>query len=181
MSASTTIRPTAEAEADLTHLLGDELRQARRHRHWSRKDLRGRLTHRVSLPALASYELGTRQCSVNRFVELCEALETAAPDLLARALRRLTSATHAGGLHVDLRPVIGDNSRKLCVFRRWAEQRLAATVGSDTGVHLAAPAVERLAELCGVTTPDLVATLTTLGAIQDGWLDPTDRSIRRHR
>jgi len=172
MSASTTERPTSEAEAtDLTHILGDELRQARRQLRWSRKELRGRLKHCVSLPALASYELGTRQCSVNRFVEICDALETAAPELLGRAMRRLASVTHAGGLHVDLRPVIGDNSRKLCVFRRWAEHRLAATLGSDTGVHLAAPAVERLAELCGVTTPDLVATLAGLGAIQDGGLD----------
>jgi hypothetical protein len=171
MSASTTLHPASEAEpTDLTHILGDELRQARRHRHWSRKELRGRLKHRVSLPTLASYELGTRQCSVNRFVEICEALETAAPELLARALRRLAGATHGGGLRVDLRPVIGDNSRKLCVFRRWAEHRLATTLGTDTAVHLAAPAVERLAELCGVTTPDLVATLTTLGAIQEGGL-----------
>ena len=170
MSASTTVHPTSAAEAtDLTHILGDELRQARRRLRWSRKELRARLRHHVSLPALASYELGTRQCAVNRFVEICEALETAAPELLARALRR-TSATHVGGLHVDLRPVIGDNSRTLCVFRRWAEQRLTS-LGGDTAVHLAAPAVEHLAELCGVTTPDLVATLTTLGAIQNSWLD----------
>jgi hypothetical protein len=170
MSASTTLHPISDTEADLTHILGDELRQARRLRRWSRKELRSRLKHRVSLPALASYELGTRQCSVHRFVEICEALETAAPELLARAMRRLTSATHTGGLHVDLRPVLGDTSRKLCVFRRWAQHRLATTVSSDTGVHLAAPAVERLAELCGVTTSDLVATLATLGAIQDDWL-----------
>jgi len=169
MTASTTIHPTSEAEAtDLTHILGDELRQVRRDRRWSRKELRARLEHHVSLPALASYELGIRQCSVNRFVEICEALETAAPELLAHALRRLTSATHIDGLHVDLRPVINDNSRKLCVFRRWAQQRLATTPSTDTGVRLAAPAVERLAELCGVTTPDLIATLATLGAIQEG-------------
>jgi hypothetical protein len=172
MSASITDRPTSEPEVtDLTHILGDELRQARRQLRWSRKELRGRLAHRVSLPALASYELGTRQCSVSRFVEICDALETTAPELLACALRRRASTTHADGLHVDLRPVIGDNSRKLCAFRRWAEHRLATSLGNDAGVHLAAPTVERLAELCGVTTPDLVATLATLGAIQDSGLD----------
>jgi hypothetical protein len=173
MSASTTIHPAAEALAtDLTHILGDELRQARRRRRWTRRQLRGRLEHHLSLPALASYELGTRQCTVNRYVEICEALDTAAPELLARALRRLASLTHPGGLHIDLCPVIGDDSKELCAFRRWAEHRLATSPGRDTAVHLAAPAVDRLAELCGVTTPDLVATLAALGAIRDGSLEP---------
>jgi len=169
MTASTTTLPDqlAEPSTNFAHILGDELRQIRRQRRWSRKELRRRLKQPVSLPTLASYELGTRHCSVDRLVEICEALETDAPELLRRVLQRLTSTTRFECLHVDLRPVIDDNSHKLRAFRRWAEQRLATAIGPDTGIHLAPPTVEHLAELCDITTPDLIATLATLGAIRD--------------
>jgi transcriptional regulator with XRE-family HTH domain len=171
MSFSAAGLPDRQTEAaagqdDFTHLLGDELRHARKQRHWSRKELRSRLTGHVSLPTLASYELGTRHCPINRFVEICEALETTAPELLARVLRRSDHGTEAGGLHIDLLLVARDKGSTFHAFRRWAQYRLATSSGAETSIRLATPAVERLAELCDLTTPALVTNLTALGAVQ---------------
>lgn len=83
-------------------VLGDELRTARKLRGWSRKDLVVRLPCQISLQTLATYELGTRHCSVARFLELVDTLEVSALDLWARALERITDVEHAPGMHVDL-------------------------------------------------------------------------------
>ncbi|EWM13370.1 hypothetical protein KUTG_03674 [Kutzneria sp. 744] len=56
-------------------VLGDELRKLRKQRGWTRKVLQGKLQTEVSLQTLATYELGTRQCSVVRLAEICLALE----------------------------------------------------------------------------------------------------------
>src|SRR3981081_3049844 len=51
-------------------ILGDELRKLRRQRGWTRKELNQHLQSEISLQTLATYELGTRQCSVVRLVGL---------------------------------------------------------------------------------------------------------------
>ncbi|HEV7649873.1 MAG TPA: helix-turn-helix transcriptional regulator [Actinophytocola sp.] len=159
-------QPDHDSEHDnLLHALGDELRQARKQHDWSRRQLQSRLATDVAMQTLASYELGTRHYSVTRFVEMCAALEVPGPTVLRSALRRVAAA-EVGCLNVDLQPVIHDNGCELFPFRRWAQQRIVANPECPTDISLKAPAVDRLAELCGLTTGELVARLTALGAVR---------------
>jgi transcriptional regulator with XRE-family HTH domain len=134
----------------LARVLGDELRAARRLRHWTRKEVLRRLPSSISEPTLATYECGSRPLSVIRLVDLCRVLEVCAPDLLARAMDRTT------GLPVDLHAIARDERAELQPLRRWARVRLR---GTPAVTSFAEPAVESLAELCGMSVADLDSAL----------------------
>ncbi|MBB4688893.1 transcriptional regulator with XRE-family HTH domain [Amycolatopsis jiangsuensis] len=104
-------------------VLGDELRKLRRGRGWTRKELNQHLQSEISLQTLATYELGTRQCSVVRLVELCVAMDELPQDLLAKVHRRVF-VEEPGRIRVDLRRVITEAGPELNPLRRWAEGRL---------------------------------------------------------
>ncbi|MDQ7805017.1 helix-turn-helix domain-containing protein [Amycolatopsis sp. A133] len=140
-------------------VLGDELRKLRRSRGWTRKELNQHLQSEISLQTLATYELGTRQCSVVRLVELCVAMDELPQDLLAKVHRRVF-VDEPGRVRVDLRKLVADASPDLLPLRRWAEDRLRHAVeqgGSEIALDL--PALERMAELCRLPTVDLIAHL----------------------
>ncbi|RJQ78711.1 helix-turn-helix domain-containing protein [Amycolatopsis panacis] len=154
-------------------VLGDELRRLRRDRGWTRKELNEHLQSEISLQTLATYELGTRQCSVVRLVELCVAMDELPQDLLAKVHRRVF-VEEPGRVRVDLRRVIAEAGPQLAPLRRWAEGRLrqgkagndsAAPAPSGTAAHEVSfdfAALERMAELCGVPTAELVGHLRNL-------------------
>ena len=139
-------------------VLGDELRKLRRSRGWTRKELNQHLQSEISLQTLATYELGTRQCSVVRLVELCVAMDELPQDLLAKVHRRVF-VDEPGRVRVDLRKVAADAPADLLPLRRWAEDRLRAAGEHGGEVALDLPALERMAELCGLPTVDLIARL----------------------
>ena len=146
-------------------ILGDEIRTLRKKRGWTRKELNERLQSDISLQTLATYELGTRQCSVTRLVEICIALEEQPHELLARVHARIFTDIPVGRIRIDLRKVVRDTSPRLLPLRRWAAGRLAEEGGMHgLEVHLDLPAVERMAELCELETVDLIARLRKLGA-----------------
>lgn len=140
-------------------ILGDELRKLRRSRGWTRKELNQHLQSEISLQTLATYELGTRQCSVVRLVELCVAMDELPQDLLAKVHRRVF-LDEPGRVRVDLRKVVADAQVDLLPLRRWAEDRLrqAGDLGGGE-VALDLPALERMAELCSLPTVELIARL----------------------
>ena len=194
-------------------VLGDELRKLRRGRGWTRKELNAHLQSEISLQTLATYELGTRQCSVVRLVELCVAMDELPQDLLAKVHSRVFTE-EPGRVRVDLRRVVAEAGPELTPLRRWAEGRLqqlgvaprpgsrpaGAVSGSGTtstpartpggGLGPAAgsasaptqsasqppsssassagevsfdfAALERMAELCGLPTAELVSHLRKL-------------------
>ncbi|WP_432856975.1 helix-turn-helix transcriptional regulator [Amycolatopsis sp. CA-161197] len=151
-------------------ILGDELRKLRRRRGWTRKELNTRLQSEISLQTLATYELGTRQCSVVRLVELCVAMDELPQDLLAKVHRRVF-VEEPGRVRVDLRRVVAEASPELLPLRRWAEDRLrrgdpgagATTLSSSPAeVSLDLPALERMAELCDLPVVDLISHLRKL-------------------
>lgn len=142
--------------------LGDELRRARKRRGWTRKDLQENLRTEISLQTLATYELGTRQCSVVRFVELCIALGEQPDELLARAHRRVYAGAEQGRVRVNLRSLADDEQPELNPFRRWASNRLHESPGSRSELFLDVSALEQLAELCGLSTVDLIDRLRRL-------------------
>lgn len=146
-------------------VLGDELRKVRKQRGWTRKELNDRLQTEISLQTLATYELGTRQCTVVRFVELCMALNEQPHVLMSRVHDRVFAGTAVGRVHVDLRRVVRDPRPELSPLRRWAAGRLAAHVGPEPPVvPLDLAALETLAELCGVDIVELVGKLRPLSA-----------------
>ncbi|GLZ41056.1 helix-turn-helix transcriptional regulator [Actinokineospora sp. NBRC 105648] len=149
--------------ATYQRVLGDEIRRLRKQRGWTRKELNTRLQSDISLQTLATYELGTRQCSVVRFVEICVALDALPHDLMARVHDRVFADTPIGRVRVDLKRAVDDRAPELMPLRRWAAELLAENQG-QTEVHLDLSALDRLAELCGMDTADLIGRLRQLSA-----------------
>lgn len=146
--------------ATYQRVLGDELRRLRKQRGWTRRDLNRRLQSDISLQTLATYELGTRQCSVVRLVEICIALDEVPHELMARVHQRVFSDSPVGRIRIDLRKVVRDTQQELLPLRRWAKGKLAEANGQHPAeVSLDIAALERMAELCGLETVELIARL----------------------
>lgn len=145
-------------------ILGEELRGLRERRGLTRRDLRHRLQSDLSLQTIATYELGTRQCSVVRLVELCLALDETPDRLLERVAERyFAGAATPGRIRVDLRKVVQADHHDLVPFQRWAAGKLAEGDGARPGeVNLDIGALERLAELCGLETAELIARIRAI-------------------
>lgn len=150
--------------ATYQRVLGDELRRLRKQRGWTRRDLNRRLQSDISLQTLATYELGTRQCSVIRLVEICLALDEVPHELMARVHQRVFSDSPVGRVRLDLRKVVRDTQPELLPLRRWAKGKLAEVNGvhAPADVNLDISALERMAELCGLETVELIARLRTI-------------------
>ena len=145
--------------ATYQRVLGDELRRLRKQRGWTRRDLNRRLQSDISLQTLATYELGTRQCSVVRLVEICIALDEVPHELLGRVHQRVFSDSPVGRIRLDLRKIVRDDQPELGPLRRWAKGKLTESNGHHADVSLDIAALERMAELCGVDTLDLISRL----------------------
>lgn len=144
-------------------VLGDELRKVRKRRGWTRKELNQKLQTDISLQTLATYELGTRQCSVVRLAEICLAMNEPPHEVLARVHARLFGSTPTQ-VHVNLLAVAEDTQPELAPLRRWAQDRLLKQQNGGHEVHLDVSAIERMAELCGVAPADLVDRIRKLSA-----------------
>jgi transcriptional regulator with XRE-family HTH domain len=150
-------------------VLGDELRRLRKQRGWTRRELNRRLQSDISLQTLATYELGTRQCSVVRLVEICLALDEVPHELMSRVHQRVFSESPVGRIRIDLRKVVRDGQPELLPLRRWAKGKLAesATGTHPADVSLDITALERMAELCGLETVELIARLRAITGVPE--------------
>ncbi|MEU0880376.1 helix-turn-helix transcriptional regulator [Lentzea sp. NPDC005914] len=157
---------TANGQIDTAayqRVLGDEIRSLRKQRGWTRKELNKRLQTEISLQTLATYELGTRQCSVVRLVEICHALDVPAHTVLARVHERFFGDTPSGHLTLNLAAVAATDNPRLVPLKRWATGRLhALPPGASPEVHLDLPALENMAQLCQLPTVELIRTLRAL-------------------
>lgn len=154
-------------ESHYRRALGDELRRLRKTRRWTRKQLRDRLQIDLSLQTLATYELGTRQCTVVRLAQLSRALGVRPEYVLARVHEKLTTSgyAHTGCLTIDLQRVVRDRQPELSPLRQWASRRLDQTrSNANSTVHLGLPALEYLAALCRMDAVSLIARLRALPA-----------------
>lgn len=140
--------------------LGDEMKQARRLRGWTQRDLTSRLPWAASVQTVASYERGTRHMPVARFVDVANALGQPAADLLTRAWKRATN-DRGPGLCLKL-PALAEHRRDaLTPLRRWARCRLhEVPEGRRTVLLVSWSALASLATLCEVDADDLVQQLT---------------------
>lgn len=139
--------------------LGGELRTLRNHRGWTRRDLLTRAKLPISLQTLATYELGTRQCTVTRLWELSEALEEPMDRLVMRVMQRI-GEREISGLIIDLRAAARTTAINLGPLRAWARVRLNSLPGvQDPVAQLGRAALEALAELCAIDMAELVRRL----------------------
>ncbi|WP_410595562.1 helix-turn-helix domain-containing protein [Amycolatopsis sp. lyj-23] len=146
-------------------ILGDEIRRTRRRPGWTREELRARMGGTLSLQTLATYELGTRHCSLIRFVEICMALGEPPSDVLARTHRRVTPDP-ADGLLVHLNAIVRDAPPTLEPLRRWAQNRLACSgIPSGEEEILSGAALEHLARLCGMSVTEVIATVNDFAPV----------------
>ena len=157
---------TANGQIDTVayqRVLGDEIRRLRKQRGWTRKELNKRLQTEISLQTLATYELGTRQCSVVRLVEICHALDVPAHEVLARVHERFFGDTPAGHLTLNLTSIAATDNPRVLPLKRWAAGRLhALPPGASPDVHLDLPALENMAQLCQLPTVELIRILRAL-------------------
>ncbi|KAA2252476.1 helix-turn-helix transcriptional regulator [Solihabitans fulvus] len=161
----------AEAESAVAlrrqKILGEVLRDMRKVKGWTRKVLVERMGRPViSLQTLATYELGTRECSVTRLCQICAALDVHAHEILRRVHEQLPGEEPPHGqIRLDLPAIVADNHRELRPLRDWARRRLdQMPFGAGTDLDLEPSTVESLAQLCQVTTGDLIALLRALRA-----------------
>lgn len=145
--------------------LGAELKRLRTRRGWTRRDLKNRLQSDISLQTLATYELGTRQCSVVRLVELCLALGEQPDRLLFRVHQRAAARLPGelspdGRVRVNLRALANSTQPPLASLRRWAMMRLTEPGPARSPyVLLDQDALQWLAQLCNMTSENLIDAL----------------------
>jgi hypothetical protein len=102
---------------------------------------------------------------VARLAEICYALGVYPHEVLARVHERL----YAGGwngVQVNLVKVVNSTQPELLPLRKWAADQLRDdSKPRRREVALTAPAVERMAELCGLDAPELLAQLRQMSAV----------------
>lgn len=122
-----------DAGPDYARYLGVELRLARQRRGWTRDQVVERVLAATGVPlsrqALASYELGTRACTVVRLHQICAALavdvSTVLTAMAAHAERsRRWGRPDVDGVLVDLDKLATSTGHRLSPIRAWARSLL---------------------------------------------------------
>jgi hypothetical protein len=151
---------TAHLDGDaFRRALGDELRRERTAHGLLRRDLQPRLDQDVSMQALATWELGTRNMPILRFVEICLELDVSPMEMLRRAYERMFPET-AITWTVDLTDSARLQPPELTPLRNWAASMLKfLPLGAPRIIRLDQAAVKPLATLCGLAPRKLVQRL----------------------
>ena len=153
------------AEPDATNpdtigaALGCVLRALRDERGWTRKQLAAALRARgveVSLAALTSYEQHSRQITVRRLIEVCDALGTPAHTVLQRAHTLQHPPAASDRIRLDLIALAAPGRPVPHELRAWARARLdQLPLAGDTVVEADPAVLPYLARLCQVDVADL--------------------------
>jgi transcriptional regulator with XRE-family HTH domain len=96
--------------------VGDALRQARRARGWTLREVHRRTRGRFKHSSLGGYERGEREISVNRFCELAELYGVSPAELLGRALGDDSSTTSVAIDLTRLTLIPGQEGRRVAEF-----------------------------------------------------------------
>ncbi|MGH3677425.1 MAG: helix-turn-helix domain-containing protein [Mycobacterium sp.] len=150
---------SARPSQKVSRVLGNELRAVRKQRGWTRRDLLSHSDLDISLQTLATYELGTRHCTVVRLWELSEVLDEPMDQLIVRVMRGL-GEWEASGLTIDLRAAAANTLANLGPLSGWAKAQLATRPPDHApAVSLNRAALDRLAQVCGLDTAELMNRL----------------------
>jgi transcriptional regulator with XRE-family HTH domain len=160
----------------LARILGAELRDERRARGWTRKDLHSHLGRDLALQTIATWELGTRKISVQSLFDTCGALKLLPSAVLAAVEARCEIGRDE--LAVDLRDLAVHGPPELAPARRWAHATLRP--GLPTRVLLIPEAVRLLAELCEIEVSEMEEHLRVCGTAEERQSPEEDAVIRDH-
>jgi transcriptional regulator with XRE-family HTH domain len=138
--------------------IGEELRRARDARGWTRAQVVALLPSGIGERTLLSYEHGTRQLSVLRLLELCDALGVTASSVLNLALQRARLLLENLALQVDLHALLNDQRPQEPPLAQWASNKLCRH--PDGIVELVPAAVLELADVMGCDQSELAARLS---------------------
>lgn len=133
--------------------LGEALRRRRTGRGWTREDMVNALSAAgvtLSIPTLATYELGTRRITVERLAELCDVLGTRPAQVLTEVDKRI--GVH-GRLVLDVELLAQTRRPELAALATWAARHDATTV------TLTDDALATLADLCATDVPTMIDLL----------------------
>lgn len=156
--------PNLDAQAGaFIAALGDELRQLRSARGWTRQDLADQIAE-LSLGELASYEFGTRAMGVARLFQLCLVLDVRPRDVLDRVESRVVGSDTVA--YIDLARLAQTTVERLQPLRPWAQLRVdELPAGDRTELSFTADslALDSMASLCGTARADLIGALVQHG------------------
>jgi transcriptional regulator with XRE-family HTH domain len=139
--------------------LGQEIRAAREDRGLSRAELVERLHASIQSQTLATYEQGTRQCTVLRFVEICQAIGVSAPDVLTSALNKARVDLRTLTLRVDVSALAStDDEGTISQLRQWAQNLLRWYPASPVA-ELTPAEIAQMAIVCDVAHEDMTTLL----------------------
>jgi transcriptional regulator with XRE-family HTH domain len=160
MTMGNPVQPSDSAVAKaVACALGAEIQTARDALGLSRAKFVRLLPSGIGDRTLLAYEHGLRWLTVIRLLELCDALGTSAPELLARALRRAALFLDNLTIEVDLRKVLNNTNVKYRSLEQWARNRLN---DAPDGVAAVTPsAIRELAAFLGQPQDDLARYLST--------------------
>lgn len=148
-----TNQPYEITDKVIARAVGEELRRTREAQGWSRKYLVTRLPSGIGERTLLSYEHGTRHLTLLRFIELCAAMDAAAPTVLNQALQRARIHLQNLSLQIDLRHLLNDRNDKFLPLMKWAHNKLIDN--PDGIVELPQSSVRELATFMGCSHHEL--------------------------
>lgn len=152
--------PPAPSPEDIVVALGNELRSAREDRGLSRAEIVERLGFSIQTQTLATYEQGTRQCTVSRFVEICYAIGVSAPVVLTSALQKAKVDLRLLTLRVDIEAIVVDMRESLQPLRLWARNQIKVMDPAEAAeVWLEPVEVAQLAIFCDLSHEDMAHLL----------------------
>lgn len=160
--------PVTEQAALFNGVLGRLLRQRRRARGWSQRDLCERVTTSVSESVLGACEQGTQSMTVVQLLHVCDELGADAGALVsaafAAAYPRHPVSPRTWLRFVDLARTDKPALQRL---RGWATAQLRAAPAPHrptAGLYLSGPTVNAMATVCGLPVDELHEQLRGLVA-----------------
>lgn len=156
MSERSTSKDLVPAE-EIVRDVGTELRHAREERGWSRVQLVARMPSGISDRTILSYENGTRNFTVLRLIEQCDALGISVAGLITLGFQRARVRLENLDLLVDLPALLDDDTVKFRPIHPWARNKLRR---QGTRVATVAPSVvDELADFIWRDRKDLASHL----------------------
>jgi hypothetical protein len=141
----------------LDRATGTAVRHARDRRGLTRRQLTKMMPSGVTDRTLLSYEDGSRQMTIARFIEICDTMNESAPEILRRGLQEAALLLENLVLHVDLEAVLNDKNMRFRPLVQWASHLLA---DQPDGVAPVTPsAVRNMAAVLGCTHDELARYL----------------------
>lgn len=146
--------------------LANVLRSHRKAHGWTRDQLRDQLADAgvdLATQTLATYELATRQITVDRLAELASVYRTTPGSMLTEAEHALMVTYDY--VAVDLARLAKADRPDMAPMHRWARIQMCGGATSVTRVRH--HAIDRMAELCGMDSAGLLRTLIEIGAVRN--------------